>query len=367
MRKPPENVSDYIMEYKDDNVLVAAQKRISMVFDKFPNVVVSVSSGKDSATLAHLALAEAAKRGRKVELFFLDQEAEWQSSIDLMTEMMQHPLVIPRWFQVPLLMTNASSHKQVFLDAWHKGREWIHPRSPMAISEVDESAPNRFYDFFEWYENRKTEPTAFLIGLRSRESLTRFRAISKATGFEDITWSTRTGNPQCFRFYPLFDWTFGDIWKYISDNGVKYNKAYDRMFYKYGINISIMRVSNLIHERAFKALADVQEFEPETYNRLIRRLEGVHCAALYAQDEYIYSVSKRPSEWQTWKAYRDYLIATTPIEQRDRFVKRFAGQADTEDIARGQCKQILLNDFENSLPVRTNASQKLRDAWYSKL
>src|SRR3990167_7006668 len=131
--------------------------------------------------------------------------------------------------------------------------------------------------------------------------------------------------------------------------------------------MSRMRVSNLIHEKAFRALADVQEFEPETYEHLLRRLQGVHCAALYAQESFIYSVDKRPAVFPTWLAYRDYLLASTPSERSFRFVKRFSGQPVNEAIHREQCKQILLNDWENNLPVRSNSAAKLRRIWYHRL
>ena len=52
----------------DKNVLTAAKERISYIFDNFDNIVVSISGGKDSTVLAHLALTEAHKRGRKIGL-----------------------------------------------------------------------------------------------------------------------------------------------------------------------------------------------------------------------------------------------------------------------------------------------------------
>jgi len=138
------------VEYKDDNVLIAARKRISRVFDDFDNVVVSASSGKDSTVLYHLCLEEAGRRNRKFRLFFLDQEVEYSSTIDLIEEMMKNEHIEPAWVQVPLRMTNATSHRQYFLQAWGDGDEWMRSKSPLAIRRM-EGAPDRFYDFFEWY------------------------------------------------------------------------------------------------------------------------------------------------------------------------------------------------------------------------
>lgn len=355
------------VEYKSDSVLTAARKRISEVFDASKRVIISVSSGKDSTVLCHLALQEAKKRNVKPILFFLDQEAEWQSSIDLMEKMMSNPDVVPEWYQVPIKMTNATSHKDLFLDAWHEGREWVREKHPLAIHKIEGKYPDRFYDFFKWHEQQQPEGTSYLVGLRSKESLSRFRAISKNAGVEGVSWSTGTSKKGVLRYYPLYDFTFGDIWKYIQDEGLEYNRLYDRMFWKYGTNISAMRVSNLIHEKSFKAIADLQEFEPDTYERLLRRLSGVHCAALYAKDKFVYSADELPKSFSSWLAYRDHLLATTPIEKKSRFVDRFARQSTDEATCRDQVKQILCNDWENNLPVRLNVSEKLRKKWWNRL
>src|SRR5690606_24707819 len=241
------------------------------------------------------------------------------------------------WFQVPILMTNATSHADYFLDAWHEGREWLRPKHELAVRETDGTHPRRFYPFFEWYERRCTEPTAFLVGLRSKESLTRFRAVTNNPGHAGLSWSTRTRSPLAFRFYPIYDWTFGDVWKFIADRGVRYNRVYDWLFVKYGVNMSTMRVSNLIHEKSFHALADLQEFEPDTYEALLRRLGGVHRAALYARDELVYSASTLPARFHSWREYRDYLLATTPTDKAARFRDRFARQKGDEATCRAQC------------------------------
>ena len=67
--------------YIPENVMEAARKRISYIFDEFENIIVSISGGKDSTTLAHLALTEANRRHRKIGLFFLDEEVVYDSTI----------------------------------------------------------------------------------------------------------------------------------------------------------------------------------------------------------------------------------------------------------------------------------------------
>ena len=116
-----------------------------------------------------------------MEAFFLDQEAEYAGTISVIETMMSHPLVVPRWFQVPLRMTNATSHAVQWMHAWGPGETWMRHKDANAIHDAP-GAPDRFYDFFPWYE-RQHERTAFLVGLRSRESLNRWRAVTKNAGF----------------------------------------------------------------------------------------------------------------------------------------------------------------------------------------
>lgn len=355
-----------IISYDTDSVFLAAQKRVALLFDRFERIVVSVSGGKDSTAIRWLAMEEAKRRGRRVELFFLDQEAEYESTVDIMRLWMNDPAIVPKWFQVPLRMTNATSHRQYWLDAWQPGQDWLRDKEPDSIHEAT-GCPDRFYEFFDWYEQQATVPTAFIVGLRSRESFNRFRAVTKRAGVPGISWTTGTKNDLAVRAYPIYDWTFGDVWKLIHDNGLAYNHHYDRMFVKYGANTTRMRVSCLIHEKSYHCLADLQEFEPELYDRLTKRLEGVHCAALYAHDDYVFDTSKRPSGFATWLQYRNYLLASTPIDRKDRFLNRFAGQPTDESTCRQQVKQILINDWENSVPVIPAKVSRLRERYWDVL
>lgn len=356
--------------YKKDNVLIAAQKRISKVFDEFENIQVSISSGKDSTVLYYLVLNEAIKRKRKIYVFFLDQELEYNSTVKLIENMMIHPNVIPKWYQVDVKMTNSTSNKDYFLNAWGVGEQWVREKHPIAVHSIDGKYSDRFYTFFDWYDQQKIKKTASFIGLRSKESLHRFRAVTKYPGYKNILWSTKTKNEKVFKFYPIYDWCFPDVWKYIDDNNIKYNKIYDMMFMQDGVNITNMRVSNLIHEKSFKCLTSLQEFEPETYDKILKRVNGIHCAALYAKDDYIYSVKKLPKKFKTWLEYRNYLLRTTPIDKIDVFIKRFKKQIKHEEVYKQQCKQILINDWENNMPVnqkKIKKNEELKKKWYDLL
>lgn len=348
---------------ENKNVLEAARERIALLFDNFETINVSVSSGKDSTVLYWLALQEAIKRNRKIIVFFQDQEAEYHSSIEIIKIQMKHPNVIPAWYQVPIYLTNATSYSDYFLYAWGPGEKWMREKDQMAIHSINEEYSKRFYGFFEWYEN-KNPNAAYLVGLRADESLTRYRAVTKYPGWNGLNWSSGK-NPS--KFYPIYDWTVYDVWKFIYDYNLPYNKIYDLMFMANYTIYNRMRVSNLVHEKSFKCLVDLPKFEPDTYNRLCKRIAGISTAARYASEKLVFDNKTLPKHYKTWKEFRDFLLKNIPEEtHRHKFEKRFNKQESTERMYKNQVGQLLINDYENSRSYdtkRAEKTKKLKEKW----
>lgn len=349
--------------YLNKTVDVALRERIEWIFDRFETVVVSISGGKDSTVLFDAARKEAERRGRQIHAFFLDQEAEYQATIEHIRHLMAQPSVVPLWYQVPIRMANATSYDEPFLHAWGPGEDWVREREPNSIHEAT-GAPDRFMKFFDWFEAQyDAATTGFLVGLRAEESLNRYRTVVSYPAIPDVPWSS-WGGTKAIKLYPLYDFTFEDIWTYLGKFKVPYNKAYDRMWIK-GFGIHSMRVSNLIHEKAYQCLATLQEFEPETWEKLQSRISGVHAAGIYAKSSTVYSLRARPPAFKTWKAYRDFLLETFPGDKLEVFRARFAGQEQNESVFRQQCQQLALNDFDNFLPVINQPETKPdpREKW----
>ncbi len=349
--------------YTPQTVLESAQKRIEAVFDEFENIVVSISGGKDSTVLAHMALTEAHRRKRKIGLFFLDEEVVYDSTIKQIEYLMDmYPEnTIRLWLQVEFNLTNATSYNQSQLICWERGKHkiWMRPRNPSAIhyKPWDQDAEtirdkNKGFGFYDAIENfqRSRPNTAFLVGIRAVESMNRWRAVSKNPGYKNWFWTTKLPN-NSFSMYPLYDWNFHDIWKYIYDNQLEYSKIYDYMWKK-GLGWNEVRVSSLIHEKSFKALVELPEFEPKTYDRLLKRVDGISIGNLYGKDSTMMRVRKLPKNYKSWREYRDFLLATYPDEEKKPiFEKRFSRHLDNDYVARQQCRQLILNDYENNLPI----------------
>lgn len=349
--------------YINSDVLAEVRKRIAYIFDEFDNIVVSISGGKDSTVLAHLALTEAHHRGRKVGLFFLDEEVVYESTIEQVDYLMSlYPDNTTRlWLQLEFNLTNASSLTEGQLKCWEAGKHkiWMRPKRADSIKFApwnretetirDKNKGFGFYDALENFHSSRNN-TAFLVGLRATESPNRWRAVSKNPGYRDVFWCTgmKNGNVS---FYPLYDWNFHDIWKYIYDHKLRYSRIYDYM-HKKGMGLQEIRVSSLIHEKSFKALVELPEFEPKTYDRLLGRVKGISVGNLYGKDSRMLQVSQLPKNFKTWQAYRNFLLETYPDpEKKTIFQRRFSRQLDNRHTARQQCRQLVLNDYENNLPV----------------
>ncbi len=351
------------IRYLNKSVLQAAIERISFVFDEFPNINVSISGGKDSTVLFHLVMQEAIRRDRKVGVFFLDEEVVYQATADQVDYMMSmYPNNTVRyWFQFPFNLTNSVSFSDSQVKCWDKPAKpkWMRKRSsknrltqPWTHDTIiaDKNKGFGFYDVFHNFELSQHN-TAFFVGLRAVESPNRWRTMVANPGYKEAKWSTKRKNGNV-SFYPIYDWLVADIWRYIGDNNLNYHRYYDFAFLK-GVHPHLMRVSSLTHEKSFKSIQDLPEFEFDTYNKLLERIKGISFAQETAKNKQMFKVQKLPKNFAKWIDYRDFLLLTYPDSEKiSIFRKRFAKHLNNEYVARQQCRQLVLNDYENNLPIK---------------
>lgn len=352
--------------YINKNVLETTKKRIEFLFDNYDNIHVSISGGKDSTVLAHLMLVEANKRGRKVGLFFLDEEVVYDSTVQQIRYLMElfPENTIKLWYQLEFNLTNSTSLEESQLICWERGKHkiWMRSKEPDSIQHPswdrtketvrDKNKGFGFYDAIDNIQNARSN-TAFVVGLRATESPNRWRAVAKNpvdVNGADVYWGTNMKNGNA-SFYPLYDWNFHDIWKYIYDEELRYSKIYDYQFKK-GMGLQEIRVSSLIHEKSFKSLVELPEFEPKTYDKLLKRIKGISIGNLYGKDNKMLKARKLPKNYNSWLEYRDFLLETYPdTNKKWIFEKRFSRHLNNNYVARQQCRQLLLNDYENNLPI----------------
>lgn len=340
--------------YLNKNVYDAALDRIRWVFDNFPNVIAGVSGGKDSTVILHLALQVAREKGRlPLSIMFIDQEAEWDATIDIMREWMNNPDVTPLWYQIPIKMFNASSMFDSWLWGWDRENKdgWLREKEPISIKE-NTYGTVMFKELFKAIIAKEypATPTAYLSGVRAEENPSRYMGVTEGLVYGDVTWgSTLDKKKNHYTFYPIYDWSYTDVWKAIFDNKWSYNKLYEKQF-MYGIPLNQMRVSNLHHVTAVKSLFFLQEFEPDLYNRMTSRLSGIDMAGKMNKDDFF--INNLPSMFTSWQEYRDYLLEKLIVRQthKEMFRKWFTRLDRTyqpevgEKLYRIQINSILSND-----------------------
>lgn len=297
--------------FSSKTVLEAAKARLRYIFSEFENVVVSFSGGKDSTVLLNVTLEVARELNRlPLTVMFIDQEAEWQGTIDYVRSVMYDPEVRPMWFQIPMVITNNASSFNRFSYCWNEDEKdkWVHQKDPISI-KANNYGTDRFHDLFEAILKVEFagQKTALLGGVRTEEAPKRRTALTGFASYKWITWgkvvSKKYGH---YTIYPLYDWSYTDVWKYIWESKVKYNRVYDA-FYKNGVMVQDMRISNLHHETAIQNLLLVQEIEPDTWNKLSKRIDGANTIKHIQRNSFV-CPKEHPPMFETWEEYAMHLI-----------------------------------------------------------
>lgn len=338
------------MIFLENNVFEEALDRIRFIYDHHDDVIVSVSGGKDSTILLEMTIMVARERNRlPVKAFFLDQEVEWQGTIDYINKTMRREEVQPYWYQIPFDFTNALSHKRNFVKLWDplEKDKWIHPYSDISIKE-NPSEYHRFHDLAANLQNYMTdsEECAVLVGLTMYESPARRLCITTGRyNVNGITWCTRKNN-RTRTYWPVYDFKDDDVWTAIAKNKWDYNSVYDQ-YYRYGVKKKEMRISALIHEMAYGSLQFLQEIEPRTYDKLLIRVPGIDTFA-HAYDMGSITPKELPFAFSSWKEYRDYLLVKlVKPEYWELFKKRWKKQND-EDWYRVHVNEVITNDIDGT-------------------
>jgi len=341
--------------YSKVNVWDAALDRIRYLFDEFQDVAVGFSGGKDSTVVFQLALKVAKEKNRlPLSVMFIDQEAEWEVVINYIRKIMHMDEVSPLWFQIPIQIFNATSTFSPWLYCWEDGKKWMREKEDISIKS-NTYGTARFKKLFDrivvqQFPNKKT---CLLGGVRCEESPQRLVGLTSAATYRAITFGKKIDDSH-FIFYPLYDWSYKDIWKAIHDNSYEYCGLYDSM-YQRGVPLNNMRVSNLHHETAVHSLFFLQEIEPETWGKLTSRLGGINTAGVLGQKDYFNKNTTLPTAFKDWIEYRDYLLENLIVndETRGIFRRKFERMdkvySDINDISvlhKAQIQTILCNDYE---------------------
>ena len=323
--------------YTEQDVYTATQARLAYIFNSFERIYVSFSGGKDSGVLLNLAIDYIREHGikTKIGVQIMDNEANYTLSEEFMHRIIQANLDIldVYWCCLPIALPCTVSSYEIEWQCWGVEDEhrWIRPmpEQPYIVNLGNHQFGDLFrpgmnyadfWDMFaEWYSQGKS--CANLIGIRTVESLNRFRAImnqQKETS-GGHAW-TKKNTDHTFNCYPIYDWQTEDIWVANAKFDWDYNKLYD-VFYMAGVPVKKMRVASPFMSESKSSLGMYRVIDPAIWARLCARVNGANFVATYGK-QLNYSTFTLPPN-HTWKSFVKFLLATLPRQSAVNFKQRF--------------------------------------------
>jgi len=319
------------------NVYDKTQERLKLLFEEFDNIYVSFSGGKDSGVLLNLCIDYIRQNNlnRKIGVFHIDYEAQYTFTTEYVNKTLSENLDILDIYRccVPFKVTTCTSMYESHWRPWEADKKdiWVSdlPETCYTEKDFDFFKPNMWdYEFQElfsdWLHKRKNaKKTACLVGIRTQESLNRWRAIHSDKNYHNyngIDWTKKMFD-NVYNAYPIFDWVTEDVW--IANGKFKwsYNKLYD-IYYQAGLTIHQMRVASPFLSTAQDSLKLYRIIEPKTWGKLIGRVNGVNFTGIYGGTTAMGWREIKLPKGHTWKSYMEFLLSTLPEHSADNYKKK---------------------------------------------
>lgn len=333
--------------YLEKNVLDAAFERLEIIFNNFDNVYFSLSAGKDSSVMVQLANIVAKRLNKKFDVLYIDLEGQYQATINHLYELKKLSQIRDFYhIALPLALRNAISVLQPKWICWEEESKdlWIRemPKDSINIHNCPfdwfrkgEEFEEFIIQFASWYQKKYGGLVACGIGIRTDESLNRFRTLTfqehKET-FKDYNWTTRVKYSKqvldVYNFYPIYDFRVEDIWGAVSKLDLTYNKVYDLM-YKNGVPLPEQRVCQPYGDDQRKGLDQFKALEYQTWTKVLNRVNGVNFGNIYCRTSALGDLKTSKPSFMTWQQYTVFLLESIGIYNRDlmmnyyRKIKKF--------------------------------------------
>jgi predicted phosphoadenosine phosphosulfate sulfurtransferase len=285
--------------------------------------------------MLHLTMQEVQKRGMKIGLLIVDLEGQYKLTIDHINACIEEykENIDLYWVCLPIHLRNAVSVYEPFWKCWDAEckEDWIREVPTLGISdpsyfpffrdgmEFEEFVP----EFGEWYS--KGELTACMVGIRSDESLNRYRTISSKTKvtFQDKAYTTKV-TPSVFNVYPIYDWTVEDICIYHAKNPTKRSNHLYELMFKAGLSLSQQRICQPYGDDQRRGLWLFHLIEPETWAKVVARVNGANSGALYINESGSitgYNNITKPKN-HTWESFAMLFLNSIPDKTKEHYLNK---------------------------------------------
>lgn len=320
--------------YLHTNVYDAFVERIEIAFNEFDHIYFSFSGGKDSSVMIQLANDVAKRMGKKFDILYIDLEAQYKLTIDHIEELSTLSQIRDfYWIALPLQLRNAVSVLQPKWVCWSPTQEdlWVRklPKNSININnhsfdfyQIGMEFEDFITEFAKWYQNKKGGIIGAGIGIRSDESLNRWRTIHSQTKttLRDYQWTTLLKPfENIYNFYPLYDWKTQDIWGAISIFDLKFNMIYELM-YKNGLSIHEQRLCQPYGDDQKNGLDQFKAIEYETWEKVLNRVNGVNFGNIYARTSALGNIKSCKPDHMNWQEYSVFLLESLGIYNKDLMI-----------------------------------------------
>ena len=325
-------------KYLEKNVLEASMERLEIIFSEFENVYFCVSGGKDSSVMVQLANMVAEKLNKKFDVLYIDFEAQYRRTIEHIYDLKTLSQIRDFYhIALPMALRNAVSVLQPKWICWEEKSKdiWIRDlpedsinihNCPFEWFREGEEFEEFILQFADWYQKKYNTKVACGIGIRTDESINRFRTIAfqeRKTTYKDYRWTTKVRIQEkhidVYNFYPIYDWRVEDIWGAVSKLDLKYNEIYELM-YKNGLSIYEQRLCQPYGDDQRNGLDQFKALEYDTWSKILNRVNGVNFGNIYCKTTALGNIRSTKPDFMTWQEYTVFLLESIGIYNKDLMI-----------------------------------------------
>ncbi len=322
-------------KYLEKNVLDAAIERLEIVFNEFENIYFCVSGGKDSSVMVQLANIVAKRMNKKFDVLYIDFEAQYKKTIEHIYELKTLSQIRDFYhIALPMALRNAVSVLQPKWICWEEESKhlWVRdmPQDSINISNCPfewftkgEEFEEFILQFADWYQKKYHTKVACGVGIRTDESINRFRTIAfqdKKITYQNYNWTTKVTihekHIEVYNFYPIYDWRVEDIWGAVSKLDLKFNYIYELM-YKNGLSIYEQRLCQPYGDDQRNGLDQFKALEYDTWSKVLNRVNGVNFGNIYCKTTALGNIKSTKPDFMSWQQYSIFLLESIGIYNED--------------------------------------------------